>query len=135
MSFFPAIPDGGPPDVFTAYPQIYRPWAEMSQALMRGPSPLSPGERELILAFAAGLAGCEFVCVAHSEVAYAWGIEDGLVDRLLEDPDSAPVERPVAALLSFVKGLVLARATSRRRTPKRCSKRAGTSRPCTMPSP
>jgi uncharacterized peroxidase-related enzyme len=109
MSFFPTIPDsGGPPNVFTAYPQIYRPWAEMSQELMRGPSPLSPGERELILAYAAGLAGCEFVYVAHSEVAYAWGIENGLVDRLLEDLDSASVDRTVAALLSFVKRLVLA---------------------------
>jgi hypothetical protein len=53
MSFFTTIPDGGgPPNVFTAHPQIYRLWSEMSQALMRGPSRLSPGERELILAYA-----------------------------------------------------------------------------------
>jgi len=33
----------GPGDVFHAYPEIYRHWAEMGQALINGPSPLSPG--------------------------------------------------------------------------------------------
>ena len=51
MSFFKSLPDdAGPP---------------------AGPSPLSQGERELIFAFAAGVTGCQFVYVAHAEVAYA----------------------------------------------------------------
>jgi uncharacterized peroxidase-related enzyme len=79
----------------------------MSQALMNGPSPLSEGERELILAYATGLAGCEFVYVAHSEVAYAWGVPRGLVERLLENPDTAPVDARLKALLSFVRKLTL----------------------------
>ena len=41
----------------------------MSQALMNGPSPLSPGERELILAYAAGVKGCTNVYGAHSKAA------------------------------------------------------------------
>ena len=53
---------------------------------MNGPSPLSQGERELILAYACAVSGCELVHVAHSEVAYAWGIPQGLVEQLLEDP-------------------------------------------------
>ena len=65
----------------------------MSEALMNGPSPLSQGERELILACAAGVAGCAFVCVAHAEVAYAWGIENGVVDRLLRDGSNGPSAR------------------------------------------
>ena len=93
MTFFKSLPDdAGPPNVFTKYPEIYGPWSTMSQALMNGPLPLSQGERELILAYAAGVAGCKFVYVAHSEVAYAWGVEPGVMDRLLEDLDSAPVE-------------------------------------------
>ena len=87
MSFFKSLPgNAGPANVFSAHPDIYRHWSEMSQALMNGPSPLSQGERELILAYAAGVAGAGFVYAAHSEVAYAWGIENGLLDRLLEDP-------------------------------------------------
>ena len=74
---------------------------------MNGPSPLSQGERELIFAYASGVAGCEFVYVAHSEVAYAWGIENGLVERLLENPDTAPVGDRLRPLLAFVRKLTL----------------------------
>jgi uncharacterized peroxidase-related enzyme len=108
MSFFKSLPGhAGPPAVFTLYPEIYGAWSKMSEALMNGPSPLSQGERELILAYAAGVAGCEFVYVAHSEVAYAWGIENGLIERLLADPDSAPVEARLKPLLAFVRKLAL----------------------------
>jgi AhpD family alkylhydroperoxidase len=108
MPFFKSHPaDAGPATVFSAWPEIYALWAKMSEALMNGPSPLSPGERELILAYAAGVAGCRFVCVAHSEVAYARGIERGLVERLLDDPE-APVEPRLRPLLAFVRKLALA---------------------------
>ncbi|MEQ9449515.1 MAG: hypothetical protein RLN70_11530, partial [Rhodospirillaceae bacterium] len=77
----------------------------MSQALMNGPSPLSEGERELIFAYAAGVAECAFVYVAHAEVAHAWGIEEGLIEALLNDFDSAPVEPRLRPLLAFVRKL------------------------------
>lgn len=102
------MPDNAaPPTVFKAYPEIYGPWSDMSQALMNGPSPLSEGERELIFAYAAGVAECTFVYVAHAEVAHAWGIEEGLIETLLGDFDSAPVEPRLKALLAFVRKLTL----------------------------
>jgi uncharacterized peroxidase-related enzyme len=108
MSFFKSLPDNaGPGNVFTTYPDIYHLWSNMSQALMNGPSPLSQGERELILAYAAGVAGCKFVYVAHSEAAYAWGIEAGVIDRLLEDPDTAPIEAHLKPLLASVRKLMV----------------------------
>lgn len=108
MPFFKSLPENaGPPAVFTKYPEIYGPWSQLSQALMNGPSPLSQGERELIFAYAAGLAKCEFVYVAHSEVAYAWGIERGVLEKLLADPDSANVAPKLKPLLAFVKKLTL----------------------------
>ena len=73
---------------------------------MNGPSPLSQGERELILAYAAGVAGCQFVYVAHSEVAYAWGIENGLIERLLGIRKRAGEAR-LKPLLAFVRKLAL----------------------------
>lgn len=106
MPYFPSLPeDAGPPSVYMKYPEIYGPWSVMSQATMNGPSPLSQGERELILAYASGAAGCDFVAVAHAEVAYAWGIADGLVERLLQDPATAGVAPKLAALLAFVRKL------------------------------
>jgi uncharacterized peroxidase-related enzyme len=108
MPFFKSFPDdAGPPDVFMKYPEVYGPWSKMSQELMNGPSPLSQAERELILAYAAAVGRCAFVFIAHSEVAYARGIEAGLIDRLLEDPESAPVEERFKILLAFVRKLML----------------------------
>ena len=100
MPFFKSMPENaGPPNVFTTYPELYRLWSEMSQVLMNGPSPLSQGERELIFAYTAGTAGCKFVFAAHEAVTYAWGIEEGLLDKLLADLDTAPVEPKLKALL------------------------------------
>ena len=107
MPFFPSLPDNsGPGNVFEQHARIYAAWSRMSEELMNGPSPLSPAERELMLAYAAGVAGCRFVCVAHSAVAYARGVQDGLVDRLLEDPASAPVAPRLKPLLAYVAKLM-----------------------------
>ena len=108
MPFLKSLPeDAGPPAIFTKYPDLYGPWSKMSEAMMNGPSPLSQGERELILAYAAGVAACDFVYVAHSEVAYARGIENGHIDVLIKDPDSAAVEPRLKPLLAFVRKLSL----------------------------
>jgi len=74
MPFLMTLPDNaGPPEIFARYPDVYGPFSEMSQALMNGPSPLALGERELLLAYTAGVANCAFVYVAYFEVAYACG--------------------------------------------------------------
>ncbi|MFO1159439.1 MAG: carboxymuconolactone decarboxylase family protein [Reyranellaceae bacterium] len=108
MTFFKSLPDdAGPAEVFSKYPEIYGAWARMSEALMNGPSPLDQGERELILAYAAGAAGCRFVCVAHSAVAYARGVAPGTVERLLENPETAPIEARLRPLLAYAAKLMV----------------------------
>jgi uncharacterized peroxidase-related enzyme len=108
VSFFKSIPGhGSPRTVFTTYPDLYHPWSEMSEVMMNGPSPLSQGERELILAFAAGVAGCEFVCVAHSEVAYQRGIERGLIEKLIANFATAPLSTKLRPLVAYVRKLSL----------------------------
>lgn len=106
MPFFKSLPENaGPPAVFAKYPDIYGPWSTMSQVMMNGPSPLSQGEREMILALAAGAAGCKFVYGAHSEVAYAWGIKQGVLDELMHDVATASVEPKLKPLLAYVRKL------------------------------
>lgn len=108
MPFFKSMSeDSGPGQVFEAYPEIYGPWAETSQAMMNGPSPLSPGEREMIAAYVVGVAECRFAYVAHTAAAYAWGIEDGLIDKLLADLRTAPVEGRFRPLLAYARKLTL----------------------------
>lgn len=55
---------------------------------MKGESPLSDGERELVL-------------------AYALGIEMGLVEAAIEDLAAAPLTAKLEALLNFVRILML----------------------------
>ncbi len=108
MPFFKSLPDdAGPANVFGTYTDIYGPWSQMGQALMNGPSPFSPGEREMIASFVVGVANCRFAYTAHTAAAYAWGIEEGLVDKLLEDLEAAPVEEKFKPLLAFVRKLTL----------------------------
>jgi alkylhydroperoxidase family enzyme len=108
MPFLKSMPErANPGHVFQAYPDIYGPWSEMSQAMMNGPSPLSQGEREMILAYAAGVANCEFVYIAHSEVAYAWGVKEGLIELMLEDLEKAPLSEKIRPLMFFVKKLMI----------------------------
>jgi uncharacterized peroxidase-related enzyme len=108
MTFFRSLPgDAGPANVFSQHPEIYRAWSTMSEALMNGPSPLSPGERELVLAYAAAVAGCQFVRVAHSEVAYARGFPRGTVEQLMENPETASVEARLKPLLAYARKLML----------------------------
>lgn len=108
MPFFKSLADdSGPGNVFSAYPDIYGPWADTGQAIMNGPSPLTPGEREMIAGFVAGLVPCRYAFVAHSAAAYEWGIEEGLIDFLLADIGTAPVEDRFKPLLAYVRKLTL----------------------------
>ena len=108
MPFIKSLPEtAGPPDIFRTYPDLYRPWAEMSEQLMNGASELTPAERELILAFAAGTAGCAFVYAAHSEVAYAWGVPRGHLDALISDSALTLAGPRLRPILAFVRKLTL----------------------------
>ena len=108
MPYFKSLPENaGPGNIFAAYPEIYAHWTKMGEALINGPSPLSPGERELIQAYVSGLVNCRYSYIAHCEAAYARGIERGLVEKLLRDPDTAPVERRLRPVLAYVKKLTL----------------------------
>jgi len=108
MPFLKSFPaDAGPPIIYNRYPDIYRPWSEMSEAIMNGPSSLSRGERELIFSYAAGLAGCEFVYVAHRQVAYALGFPAGTVEALIAGDENVALEPKLQALLAFVRKLTL----------------------------
>jgi uncharacterized peroxidase-related enzyme len=52
--------------------ELFRPYGER---LMRGPSPFTPGERELIAAYVSGLNSCRFCFNVHSRVACGLGID------------------------------------------------------------
>jgi alkylhydroperoxidase family enzyme len=53
-------------DVFAAFPVTSRPLLEYHQALLRGPSPFSVAERELIAAYVSGLNACGYCHGVHT---------------------------------------------------------------------
>ena len=108
MPFFKSLPENaGPGNVFSARPEIYRYWAEMGQALINGPSPISPAEREMIQAYVAGLVECRYAHVAHIAAAAARGIDKALFPKLLDSIETAPIADKWKPLLAFIRKLTL----------------------------
>jgi uncharacterized peroxidase-related enzyme len=81
-------------------PETAKPLNELAEVLLRGPSTLSRGERELIATYVSGLNECEFCCASHSTFAAAQ-LEDGmdLVRQVRTDPETAAVSDKLRALL------------------------------------
>ncbi len=108
MSFLRAMPDASLIDIFLAYPEFARPLHEFAQQLMRGPSPFTEQERELIAAYVSGLNQCAFCRASHIEVGRHYGTPDDLVDHLLKGINSAPIVERFKPVLSYVRMLTLA---------------------------
>ncbi|BAO43535.1 carboxymuconolactone decarboxylase family protein [Thiolapillus brandeum] len=97
-------------DVFKTFPETVRPLLEYHDLLLRGPSPLSVAERELIAAYVSGLNACDFCFGAHQIIAEAAGVDEVVFQQLLEDVDSAPVDDVLKPILHYVKTLTLSPA-------------------------
>jgi uncharacterized peroxidase-related enzyme len=87
---------------------VERPLMEMHEVLMRSDdSPFSKAERELIAAYVSGVNDCSYCINTHKLVAIRFGIEEGLFERLMEDPDSSGVNDKLKPVLKYVKKLTL----------------------------
>ena len=108
MPFFPSMPeDATTKHVFTAYPEIYSNWACVSEAILRGPSPLTPAHRELIGAYVSSLNACQYCYGGHRAAAELFGVPPQTIDGLINDLASAPIEGKLRPILAFVKKLTL----------------------------
>ena len=106
MAYLRSLPDRAVlRDVFAAFPQTSRPLLDYHQALLRGPSPFSVAERELIAAYVSGLNACDYCHGVHTATAQAFGVDEQLVARLLDDLDTAPVEGRMKPVLRYVRTL------------------------------
>jgi uncharacterized peroxidase-related enzyme len=81
-------------------PETAKPLNELAEVLLRGPHPLTAGERELIAAYVSGLNECTFCCSSHSAFAAAQ-LPEGmpLVDQVRANLDAAAVPEKLRALL------------------------------------
>jgi uncharacterized peroxidase-related enzyme len=103
MPTLPSLPDGAVlMDVFAAYPAGVRPLLELHEALLRGPSPFSVAERELIAAYVSGLNDCSYCHGVHTATAAAFGLPAGALEAALSDLDSALVPQRMKPVLRYV---------------------------------
>lgn len=108
MAHLRSLPDGAVLlDVFKREPQLARPLLAFHERLLRGPSPLTVAQRELIAAYVSALNACSYCRGVHSATASAFGVEHGLLDELLRDLDDAPVEERLKPLLRYTQKLTV----------------------------
>jgi uncharacterized peroxidase-related enzyme len=106
MTHLPSLPeDAKLLDVFRAYPDTAGPLIDYHQVLMRGESPLSEAQRELIAAYVSGLNDCDYCHGIHQTTAQAFGVDEGLLTNLLEDLGTARIDEPMRTLLRYVRKL------------------------------
>ncbi|MBT8457939.1 MAG: peroxidase-related enzyme, partial [Alphaproteobacteria bacterium] len=89
------------------FPEKLAPWCEYESLVMRGESELSASERELIAAYVSGLNACSYCHEAHTVFARAYGIGPTVIEALMDDPSSAPVDRRMKPVLAYVAKLTL----------------------------
>ncbi len=94
-------------DVFRRYPGTARPLLDYHQMLLRGPSPITVAQRELIAAYVSALNACDYCHGVHAATAAAFGVAEDLVTDLLADVDTAPVDEPMKPVLRLVRTLTL----------------------------
>ena len=99
-----ALPEGvlGIRSLAQFRPDIGKPLYDLAQVLLRGPSPLSEAERELIAAFVSHRNRCVFCYSSHAAAArFLFKNEAEIVDFVLDDYQNAPISAKLKALLTI----------------------------------
>ena len=99
-----ALPEGLPgiTSGFAFRPETAKPMRELAEVLLRGPSSLTSGEREMIAAFVSWRNDCQF-CQASHTAAAAHHLDGNyeLVEAVKRDYRQAPVSQKLKALLAI----------------------------------
>ena len=81
-------------------PETAATMSAFTQQLLRGPSSLTPGEREIIAAVVSRRNECRFCAMSHTAAAeQVTGVPE-LVNAVIRDPASAPVSEKMRTLLA-----------------------------------
>lgn len=108
MTYFPSLPpDAGVRHILALNPVAGRALLDVHTAALRNEDSLSPQIKELIAAYVSGLNACQYCFGVHAETAKAFGVNDGILEALIQDIDSAPVEQRLKPLLQYARKLTL----------------------------
>ena len=108
MAYLKSLPDEATvPDILRLNTAAGRALVDYHTAVMRQPSELSPGDRELIAAFVSGLNACQYCHGVHSATAREYGVPQELLPALVEDLDSAAMDEKLRPILAYARKLTL----------------------------
>ncbi len=106
MTHLPSLPPKASLlDVFKIFPETSKPLIEFHEVLLRGPSPFSDMERELIAAYVSGLNRCRYCHGVHTSTAERLGAPPGLASRLVESFDLAAAPEKLRPVLRYAQKL------------------------------
>jgi uncharacterized peroxidase-related enzyme len=94
-------------DVFKAFPETSTPLIQFHEVLLRGPSPFSGAERELIAAYVSGLNRCEYCQGVHTATAELMGVESGLLPRIVAGGGLDDISAKLRPVLLYARKLTL----------------------------
>jgi len=106
MPFVKSVPENARPStILKQFPDSGSLIMEFTEKLLRGKSSLTPAQRELIGAYTSGVNACQFCCQTHAATAETLGVEQGLIDSLVNDLDAADIDPKMKPILAYVKKL------------------------------
>jgi len=116
MTYLKSLPpDGALLDVLKAFPRAAVPLLEYHEILLRGESPFTVAERELMAAFVSALNACSYCAGIHEGVARNLGVEASLLADLVEDVDHSDLADKLKPVFRYLRKLTL---TPARMTPQ-----------------
>ncbi len=108
MPYLPSLPaDATLRDVFRRFPAVVDDLLSLHETLLRGESPLSVGERELIAAYVSGLNQCGYCHRVHAATAETFGVDPAVLERLLQNVDAGDISAELRPILRYVRKLTL----------------------------
>src|SRR5918992_161147 len=109
MAHLRSLPEGQTLlEVLKPFPDTNKPLIELHEVLMRGPSPFSEAERELIAAYVSGLNRCRYCRGVHTATTERLGTPEGTVAALVEEIDTAALPARMRPVLSYAQKLTMA---------------------------
>lgn len=108
MPYFKSLPpDAGVRHILQMNRPVGRALIALHEALLRGDSPLSPAQHELIAAYVSGLNDCQYCFGVHAETASQFGVPEEHLRKMLFDLADVQMEERMRPLLEYVRRLTL----------------------------
>ena len=84
-----------------------KPLLEFHEALLRGDSPFTIQQRELMAAYVSGVNACQYCHGAHTAAAKQFGVPEDLLAKIIQSPADSGVDEKLLSVLAFQRKLTL----------------------------